>query len=921
MTSTISSIKPIQLAQAVETESNKLEEVGGYEISIPRNVSDSLGQILNKSKQESQLDHRKKDFGDLREYAEYNLKEQEISTRKAFLSTATQDAAKLKALYISCRADSLQIYKEIKKSIPNIDKIIDPKIWGFQGNTVSESVSQNYVSGLKLDAYDSAGDYDRAKTTQNIEGLALSTFEKKDYQDIADSDSNRFLLLIYLVSINRTEGLLSSANYNVMIHDRLKTQKWNQKVEANWLARNAAIRFLFELSRLMYPKHPNILKDISEGIIKSSDLGDNAVGSGNFKEAIGHYNASISKTKEMGIFPISGIPIIGFKIETLEKKVAYATALEELKNKQIELAALRSNLQKMPWSKATPEGKDMSQLFEKTTDGNDILKKAKESVQAKDEATANGILGTAQKNMSTLEGNLIKLKEYQERISQSRAQQVESNQLSQKLDAMLIDSQTQTAEKEKKEEDAAEAINNSNVPEAEKSVLLGKLAWIIEVRKALGEVDEMGRRLAGMPNKDSLLKAWEKQTFELKQHKKNPDRFRAKLKEMRSFATNNGDLANYLYGEAQKSYNEAAKTEKSNPAAARVHLSKAKENLDKALAEKTGDPKIDEMLKKVEELDLAIFKNSKTLDEKISKVRDVLTNFKMSTNRKEDFAKLGNGFVGLAMALKNSHPQMINNIVSQQSGESALNEAYLNCLFDPTNTGFYKKAYEKLTLPANNAIVLDQPGAGYSVAELTTLLKALPETDPTVEKLNDLALELSEFLMNPVAGDAHALTVTKNSPSANRYMAQRLIYGVSDFWLPGTASSTSYAEKAMRIETIIKSYLGADKLAEIKKKFGEFQKFESPAQVIAVYLMALDPAVQAGGVFGIFKNEWPNEGRSKPRVTKYLKNTVEAESINPLYQEQIEKLKGYYDDINKTEKNADRTLQIGILDLISQEAP
>jgi hypothetical protein len=89
------------------------------------------------------------------------------------------------------------------------------------------------------------------------------------------------------------------------------------------------------------------------------------------------------------------------------------------------------------------------------------------------------------------------------------------------------------------------------------------------------------------------------------------------------------------------------------------------------------------------------------------------------------------------------------------------------------------------------------------------------------------------------------------------------------------------------------------------------------AEVVAVYLMALDPAVQAGGIDGVFENDWPIDGVSRKYVSKNLRDIISTPQIKAQYKKQLSALKSYYESQSSKEG---RVAQIRLLDVLLEAA-
>jgi hypothetical protein len=150
-----------------------------------------------------------------------------------------------------------------------------------------------------------------------------------------------------------------------------------------------------------------------------------------------------------------------------------------------------------------------------------------------------------------------------------------------------------------------------------------------------------------------------------------------------------------------------------------------------------------------------------------------------------------------------------------------------------------------------------------------------------------------------------------------RFLAQRVIYGLSDVVL---TDSNVVGMSANALRDKFNEKLSADELSAVEEKFGKFTNanFSSPAQVIAVYLMAMDPDVQKSGIDGVFKDEWPNDGVSRPHVSKILsKGIISGGAIKTQYKRQLSTLKSYFESKGS---QAGRALQIQLLDILIEEA-
>jgi mRNA-degrading endonuclease HigB of HigAB toxin-antitoxin module len=185
----ISSIGKLLYAQAEQTDITEPTKV-----VVPQKISEYLGKILKNSQEKTKyINPTEALIGDLNSTnPEVDLTPAQLKKREEFMRVGPEHAKKLKELYNNCKKDSLNIYEQIKKVVPQIDTLIDPKLWGLSGKTINESISENYVKKMPL-----GGSTQEIRKTKR-EDLANKTILKLEEQKI--SPTQRFLLLIYLIS-------------------------------------------------------------------------------------------------------------------------------------------------------------------------------------------------------------------------------------------------------------------------------------------------------------------------------------------------------------------------------------------------------------------------------------------------------------------------------------------------------------------------------------------------------------------------------------------------------------------------------------------------------------------------------------------------------------------------------------------------
>lgn len=355
---------------------------------------------------------------------------------------------------------------------------------------------------------------------------------------------------------------------------------------------------------------------------------------------------------------------------------------------------------------------------------------------------------------------------------------------------------------------------------------------------------------------------------------------------------------------AEKSLRQAGKALSGND------LVKTRDFLDQAnnaMYYVDGNPKL---RKEIDQLGLKLL--GKELPSKITHIKNLMLNL----NSLDKLNELVRNFTGLLVAF-DDNSQYKDKFVHQQSGLKSFSPGYFAAMFDPFNTEYevsgspyYENWYEQNS--KGQVTILEAPSKGYTATQLRRLIRQNPQM-PEIEALDDLLYDLSVFFYDPVLGGISAINQQGKSNDNTRFAAQLSIYGLTDL-LVANPQLCGYGANELRDQ--FNKLFTADELDELESKFGSFKNldYSNNAQVVALYLMAMDPTIQADGrIYGIFEHEWDNDGTDRLHVSKKVNRIISESQLKGQYKKQLQGLKHFY-SLKKSE--AGRPLQIKLIDFL-----
>ena len=557
-----------------------------------------------------------------------------------------------------------------------------------------------------------------------------------------------------------------------------------------------------------------------------SENGDTLFSKGSYGSAQKTYQNALQKTWDSKFFGETGLPLVGYSIPDLERKIRYTEMAVPLVAGQNANDQTHGQINPDHWDRRDPNFSKMWEEYQKISSELNVLGGLGDVLKTKDDAKAQAKINAAQEKIAELAGRLDEIKKYQQGFVNSGYTAELTNQLRGKIKAFLQKPNPDPSEYAQLKYE----IENSALPEDEKA-------------KAFTALAEKNKKVADATT---------------------------------------------------------------DPETKRKHIDNAADAAGKGQATST------KLQSEINQLGLVIFQ--KELGSKIERINDLI----LSVKNMDDLDELAKNFTGLMLAMSAS-PDFRNQIVEQQSGLSGFSTAYFSKMFNPFSgtagdSGYFEKWYNKNSY--GEVLILESKTKGYTAPQLQALIKSNPQI-PEVNKLNALLYNLSLFFADPIQGSISAPAQNTISKIEARFLAQRIIYGLTDVVL---ADPNVVGLSANALRDKLNSALPAKALAAVEAQFGSFtsHNFDSPAQVIAVYLMAMDPDVQKTGIAGVFKNEWPNDGVSRPHVSKILnKGIVSASEIKTQYKKQLNTLKSYFESKGS---QAGRALQMQLLDILIEEA-